>query len=132
MGRGSGSTRGRVLDAGALIAIERGDERARQQIQVADRQLIIPAPVLAQVWRDGARQARLARLVGSHRTSVEILDEQLAKSVGVLLGRSGTSDVADASVVLAARRYEAVVVTTNAADIRRLDPALPIADLTAG
>jgi len=101
VGAGSRSARGRVLDAGALIAIERGDERARALVQ-GTRRLIIPAPVL---------------------------DEHVAKSAGVLLGRTGTSDVADASVVLAARRYAAVVVTDDAADIRRLDPQLPIAEL---
>jgi len=128
VGAGSRSARGRVLDAGALIAIERGDERARALVQ-GTRRLIIPAPVLAQVWRDGPRQARLALVVGDDRTIVEVLDEHVAKSAGVLLGRTGTSDVADASVVLAARRYAAVVVTDDAADIRRLDPQLPIAEL---
>jgi hypothetical protein len=50
-----------VLDAGALIAYERGRltmvdlfDRARHSPPV------ILAPVGAQVWRDGARQARLA------------------------------------------------------------------------
>lgn len=126
MGRGGGRARRRVLDAGALIAIERGDERVRELIG-AGTSLIIPAPVLAQVWRDGARQARVAVTVRDHRTLIEVLDEDTAKAVGVLLGRTGTSDVADASVVLAARRYEAVVVTADAANIRRLDPGLPIA-----
>lgn len=129
MGRGSGSTRGRVLDAGALIAIERGDERVRGLIEDTGTRLIIPAPVLAEVWREGRRQARLAVTVGDDRTIIEVLDEHVAKSAGILLGRTGTSDVADASVVLAARRYEAIVVTSDAADIRRLDPQLPIAEL---
>ena len=128
MGRRGGSTRRRVLDSGALVAIERGNEQSRGLLRVADR-LIIPTPVLAEVWRDGARQARIARVVGSHRTTIEDLDEHLAKAIGILLGRTGTSDIADASVVLAARRYEAIVVTTDAADIRRLDPEVPIAEV---
>jgi predicted nucleic acid-binding protein len=125
----SGPARGRILDAGALVAIERGDRRARVAIADAGRPLVIPAPVLAEVWRDGARQARLAVLVKDDRTIVEVLDAESAKAVGVLLGRTDTSDIADASVVLAARRYEALVITTDAADIRRLDPELPIAEL---
>lgn len=128
MDRGSRPSRGRVLDAGALVALERGDRRARLAVSGPGR-LIISAPVLAEVWRDGARQARLAAIVNADRTTIEAFDEHLAKAAGVLLGRTGTSDIADASVVLAARRYEAIVVTSDAADIRRLDPELPIAEL---
>lgn len=129
MGGRDDASRGRVLDAGALVALERGDERVRALAADRTRPLIIPAPILAQVWRDGARQARLAKAVNDDRTAVEAFDEHVAKAAGILLGRTGTSDIADASVVLAARRHEAVVVTTDAADIRRLDPELPIAEI---
>lgn len=129
MGERGDAPRGRVLDAGALIAVERGDERAWALVTDRARRLIVPAPVLAQVWRDGARQARLATILKSDRTTVEVFDERVAKATGVLLGRSGTSDIADASVVLAARRHEALVLTTDADDIRRLDPGLPIEQL---
>lgn len=129
MDRGRGSPRRRVLDAGALVALERGDRRARGTAEDERARLIVPSPVLAEVWRGGARQARLARVVASSRTTVEASDEPIAKAAGVLLGRTGTSDIADASVVLAARLHEALVVTTDAADIRRLDPELPIAEI---
>ncbi len=128
MGRGNGTAGARVLDAGALVAIERGDRRARGHTEEEAR-VVIPAPVLAQVWRGGARQARIAALLKADTTIVEVFDEDVAKAAGVLLGRTGTSDVADASVVLAARLHEALVVTTDPADIRRLDPDLPIAEL---
>ena len=129
MGERDDAAGGRVLDAGALIAIERGDRRARALLSDRARSLIVPAPVLAEVWREGARQARLAAVVHAQRTVIEPFDGHLAQAAGVLLGRSGTSDVPDASVVLAARLHGALVVTTDAADIRRLDPDLPIAEI---
>lgn len=88
--------------------------------------LVIPAGVLAQAWRDGSRQARLAALVGADASLVEVLDEAAAKAVGVLCGLSRTSDVVDASVVVTARTHRAVVVTTDPVDLRRIDPALEL------
>lgn len=129
MGERGHTARGRVLDAGALIAIERADARLRALLADTARPLIVPAPVVAEVWREGARQALLARVINGPRTTIEVFDEHVAKAAGVLLGRTGTSDIADASVVLAARRHEALVLTTDADDIRRLDPALPVEEL---
>lgn len=88
--------------------------------------LVIPAGVLGQAWRDGSKQARLAALVGSRTTEVEALDEPTAKAAGVLCGLSDTSDVIDASVVLATRTRDAVVVTTDAGDLRRIDAKIRI------
>lgn len=119
-----------VLDAGALIAIERGDERIRALIRDrAGRRLIVPSPVLAEVWRAAARQARIAVLIGSRETRVETLDEGTAKAVGVLCGRSGTADIVDASVVLSARLNHAVVVSSDPEDLWRIDPNLEIEGL---
>jgi hypothetical protein len=114
-----------VLDAGALIAFERNDRKVRTLIELAmtrGRTLHVPAGVVAQVWRDGARQARLARLLGSGVLDVQVLDRDEAQAVGVLCGGSGTADVVDASVALLARRLRAVVVTSDPDDLRRLDP----------
>lgn len=118
-----------VLDAGALIAAERLDRRARSLFRERTGPLIIPAPVLAQVWRDGTRQARLARLVRARGTIVEPFDGVRAKAAGVLLGRSGTSDIVDASVVLSARAHKAVVLTSDPDDLRRIDPGLALETL---
>jgi rRNA-processing protein FCF1 len=118
-----------VLDAGALIAFERGDARMRALVREALKagvRLIIPSGVLGQVWRGSARQAPLRALVKGPTTTVPVLDEVLAEAAGVLCGRSGTSDVIDASVVLVARRERGVVVTSDIDDIRRLDPGLPL------
>lgn len=121
-----------ALDAGALIALERADERVRALCREALRtgvRLVIPAAVLAQVWREGRRQAALSMALKGRTTHVVALDELLAKAVGLLCGRAGTSNVVDASLVLVARRERALVVTGDAHDIRRLDPTLPVESL---
>lgn len=118
-----------VLDTGALNAIERADRRAREFFRERTGPIVVPAPVLAQAWRDGSKQVRLARLVASPSTVVEPLDDFTAKAVGVLLGRSGTADVVDASVVVSARRHQALVLTSDAADLLRIDPHLVVEEL---
>jgi rRNA-processing protein FCF1 len=118
-----------VLDAGALIALERGDARMRALVREGLKtgvRLIIPAGVLGQVWRGAARQVPVRALVKGPTTVVPALDQVLAEAAGVLCGRAGTSDVVDASVVLVARRERAVVVTSDVDDLRRLDPGLPL------
>jgi hypothetical protein len=55
-----------VLDAGALISIDRDDRRTAGLIELGWRSgagLVTTAPVVGQVWRGSARQARLARLL---------------------------------------------------------------------
>ena len=56
-----------VLDAGALIAIDRGDRAVLARIVKADKvgdPVRTNAMAIAQVWRDGkGRQARLARIL---------------------------------------------------------------------
>lgn len=118
-----------ALDAGALVALERADERVRALLREAlrvDARIVIPAAVLAQVWREGRRQAVIGMLLKGKRTEVVSLDAVLAKAVGALCGRTGTSDVVDASLVLVARRSRALVVTSDADDIRRLDRTLAV------
>jgi hypothetical protein len=122
--------RGFTLDTGALIALERGEERV---IAMLDRALTtpgttinIPAGVLAQAFRDGSRQVSLTRLLKSPQTSVVALDHVLARVIGVLLGARGLNDVVDASVVVCARRYRQPAVTSDPDDLRRLDPDLPL------
>ena len=82
--------------------------------------------VVAQVWRDGSRQARLARLLGSGLVHVQVLDREEAQATGSLCGKSGTSDIVDASVALLARRSSAAIVTSDPADLRRIDPSLDL------
>jgi hypothetical protein len=116
-----------VLDAGALIAFERADPRMRALCREALRtrtRLIVPAGVVGQVWRDAARQVLLRALLAGGTTEVPALDQVMAEAAGILCGRTRTSDVIDASVVLTARRERAVVVTSDVGDLHRLDPEL--------
>lgn len=118
---------GVTLDAGALIAFERNERAVVAIIARAYEQnirLATPAGVVGQVWRDGRRQARLARLLGSDLVEVESLDDRRARAAGQLCGVAGTSDVIDASVVLCARERGHAVVTSDLDDLRRLDPSL--------
>ncbi|MFL6114775.1 MAG: twitching motility protein PilT [Catenulispora sp.] len=111
-----------IYDAGALIAADRGDRLFAlvhgKALSPGNPPPVIPAAVLGQVWRDGAKQARLARLLKS--VSIEPLDETTSKEAGILCGRSATSDVIDASVVALAMRYRAGIVTSDPGDIAKL------------
>jgi hypothetical protein len=120
-----------VLDAGALIAVERADRETAAVIEVArqeHRRVIVPAGVVGQVWRSGGRQARLARLLNARDVLVEPLSDAGARAAGVLCGDAGTTDVVDASVVLAARRHHAIVVSSDRADLKVLDPMIHVVD----
>jgi len=118
---------GLTLDSGALIAFERNDRSIVAIIARAVQQgvtLAVPAGVVGQVWRDGRRQARLARLLSAPQMEIEPLDDIRARAAGQLCGVSGTRDVIDASVVLCARGRGHGVVTSDLDDLRRLDPSL--------
>lgn len=121
---------GLIFDSGALIAFEGRDRRVNALLQRAkdlDRSVVIPSGVLAQVWRAGGpRQARLAILLGASIVSIEELTRTRAKAAGELCGRSGATDIVDASVVVAAWANGRVVVTSDPDGISRLDPTLTI------
>ena len=120
---------GLTLDAGALIAFERNDRFLVGLLARAlERRLplAVPAGVVGQVWRDGRRQVRLARLLGSTEVDVEPLDDRRAREAGQLCGAKGTADVVDASLVLCARRRNHRIVTSDPADIRLLDEAVDV------
>lgn len=123
---------GAVLDAGALLKFERGDRRVVAIVARAVHHgdaLVIPAGVVAQVWCDGRRQARLARLLGSPSCEVVALDDRSARAAGQLCGTSGTADVVDSSVVVVARQRALRVLTSDAGDLLRLDPRIEVVSL---
>ena len=120
---------GAVLDAGALLGFERNDRRVVAIVVRAmghGDPLAVPTGVLAQVWRDGTRQVRLVRLLGSPLCDVIPLDDRDARAAGQLCGTSGTSDVVDASVAVVARRRRLRVLTSDPEDLRRLDRRLDV------
>jgi predicted nucleic acid-binding protein len=129
---GSPSARGRVtgvitFDTGALIAIERRSRRMQALLEEIDRRdwrVAIPAGAVAQAWRGGSGQARIAVLLSDERTEVVPLDDPTARAVGLLCGRSGHADVVDVSVAFCARQRNLHVVTSDPEDLRAVDDAL--------
>lgn len=124
---GSLSPRPLILDAGGLIAFERGDRRVLRLIELAG-DIAVPAGVVGQVWRNPARQVRLVRLLSTDQVTVRPLDAVTAKAAGHLCGATGTADVIDASVVLLAREMQGVAVTSDAGDLRQLDPRISLVE----
>lgn len=112
-----------VLDAGALVAIDRNDRAMWVRLKAAHEAGRLPvthAGVVGQVWRGSARQARLARALAA--VDVAPLDEPLGRAAGALLAASGTADVIDAAVVLLADDGDDIV-TSDPDDIARLAEA---------
>jgi predicted nucleic acid-binding protein len=121
-----------VLDAGALIALDRGDKRMIALLHRAlaqGRAFRVPAGVVAQAWRDGRVQVTLARFLRSEEVEIVPLDEQLARSCGELCGVTGSPNIIDASVVILAREQRDPIVTSDPHDLRRLDPSAQIIPL---
>lgn len=113
-----------VYDAGALIAIDSGDKQMwliHERALAEAREIIIPAIVVGQVWRDGRKQSRLARFLRT--CEVEPTDLETAKAAGVLCGQAGSSDVVDATVMVTALTYHANIVTSDHKDMIELAKA---------
>lgn len=120
---------GVTFDAGGLIALDRNDRRVLALVaRAAERgiRITIPATALAQAMRNPARQARLSRLIRQSGTDLVALNGPDATAVGLLLAHTATADVVDAHVVICARRAGQALVTSDAADIRRIAPDLPL------
>ncbi len=110
-----------ILDAGALLAVDRNDRAMMARLLVAHEagdELKTHPLVVAQVWRDAhGQQALLARLLRSVR--VIPIEDALGRRCGELLGKAGTSAPLDAAVVLIAADGESVM-TSDPGDIRYL------------
>jgi predicted nucleic acid-binding protein len=120
---------GVTLDAGGLIALDRGDRRVLVLLARASETnapVTVPATALAQVVRRPVGQVRLMRLLRQPTTSTVPLDRVDATRVGLLLAATETADIADAHVVVCARRAGQRVVTSDPDDIARFDPDLEL------
>jgi hypothetical protein len=109
-----------VLDAGALIALDREERSAWVRLKRAVAQREVPvthAGVLGQVWRGGPRQARLAAAL--HGIDVRPLDEPLGRACGALLAVAQQKDVIDAAVALLAADGD-TILTSDPADLSAL------------
>lgn len=120
---------GITFDGGGLIALDRNDRRVLTLVARAKERgmrITIPVTALAQTMRNPAKQARLSRIIRQTDTDLIALDGPDATTVGLLLARTGTADIVDAHVVVCARRAKQAIVTTDAADLRRIAPDLQL------
>jgi predicted nucleic acid-binding protein len=124
--------RGVTLDAGALIAVDRGDRRVLVLLarsRETGARVTVPASALAQAIRRPERQVRLARLIRQPTTDIINVDRVDATNIGRLLAASGTADITDAHVVICARRADQPAVTSDPDDLRYLDPGIRLISL---
>ena len=120
---------GATLDTGALIALEGGSKRMAvlaEEALAGRAELAVPAGVLAQAWRGGARQARIARLLRASVTSVVPLDTRMALRVGARCAATRTADIVDVSVAICASDRGQPVITSDPDDIAAIDPSLTL------
>jgi hypothetical protein len=109
-----------VLDTGALVAVDCRDRRIGAQLRVLQQQgtpLRASTAVVGQVWRDGRKQANLARVLAG--VGIEPLSKDDGRRSGELLAQAGSSDVVDAHVALMAAPAD-LVLTSDPGDIRKL------------
>jgi predicted nucleic acid-binding protein len=112
-----------ILDAGAVIALSRGDQRARVLLRLALREgrAAMPSVVVAETVRGrGPRDAAVNRVI-DQVDHVEALDEKTARAAGALLGRTRMDATIDAIVVATAERLApARILTGDPKDMRAL------------
>lgn len=109
-----------VLDAGALIAYERGSRTVQAFLERAHRHgedVRTTTGVVAQTWHGDPEQARLATLLRG--VDERDLTADQARQVGRLLRRSGTADVVDGTIVDVANDGDEIL-TGDPADLRAL------------
>jgi hypothetical protein len=110
-----------ILDAGALVAVDRDDRTMMARHRTAQQhglELRTSAMVVAQVWRDQhGRQVGLARLLRA--VDVRAVSHRDGREAGALLAGAGTADPIDAAVVLLARPGDRIV-TSDTGDLTRL------------
>jgi hypothetical protein len=110
-----------VLDAGAFVAVERGDREVVALVKrerLAGRSPITSGGVVAQVWRGGhGRQAPVARLLAG--VDVAPIDDSLGRRAGILLARADRSDAIDATVICLAADGDDIL-TSDPDDLRTL------------
>lgn len=111
-----------ILDSGAVIALSRGDARARAFLHRAvtmGAEVSIPAVVIAETVRGKARDATVNRVIGAV-DSVVPLDEPIGRAAGALLGASGMNQAIDAAVVAIAAAGGGHILTSDSDDLSRL------------
>jgi len=109
---------GVTYDTVALIAAERNDRRMWALHAGLLTEEVVPvvlAPVLAEAWRGGPRQASLARLLAM--CDVEAMSVQQAQDVGALAAKAEQDDIVEVTVVEGVARRGDAEVTANRSHI---------------
>jgi len=109
-----------VLDAGALIGIDKRDRNIGAMLRLLHRDDVpvrTSASVVAQVWRNGRTPVNLARVLPG--LDIAALDEVAGKRIGELLGANKTGDIVDAHVALLVEPGDRVL-TSDEPDIKAL------------
>jgi hypothetical protein len=113
-----------ILDAGAFIALDKNDPAMWRRFNTdikAKRQLLTHPGIVGQVWRKPATQARLATALRS--VKIDPLTDELAKTTGLLLAKTRTSDVHDCALAAMCKEGD-VLYTSDPEDLVDLLEAL--------
>jgi hypothetical protein len=110
-----------IFDAGAFIALDKRSKRRIvlaivEQLRDQGEPLRTTSPVLAQAWRDPARQAAMARLA----KTMDVLPFGDSKTIGLRCGDAGTNDVVDADLAIWADVLVDTILTTDPRDLTKL------------
>ncbi len=118
---------GVTYDTGALIAADRNDRgmwALHAGFLAEEVSPTVPAPVVAEAWRGGSRQANLARFLAL--CAIENMEIDRAKAIGVLAGKAAHDDIVDVAVVEGAIRRRDAVVTSNPTHIVAIADAVRV------
>jgi predicted nucleic acid-binding protein len=117
-----------ILDAGAVIALSRGDQRARAFVARAVElgvPIEVPVVVVAETVRGGPRDAPVDRVLNAVN-AVPAASEALGRAAGRLLGQARSSATVDALVVAqAVVAGGAHILTGDAGDLGALAAGHP-------
>ena len=94
-----------------------------REAELRGLEITIPTPVIVEVWRGGARSARVASLLPA--AVVEPLSESVARRAGEALATAKGASVVDAVVMASAAQRNDRVLTADLEDLRRLHRHFP-------
>jgi predicted nucleic acid-binding protein len=107
-----------TADTGFLIAVERSKPRALALLRSSELRrgrIVVPAAVLAEWWRGGARHAHVLKAF-----TFEPMTEPISKMAGEALAAVPGATVVDAIVMASAAARGDVVYTSDFEDLSRL------------
>ena len=115
-----------VFDTGALIAAERGKQRAARFLQLVHAgraRILVPLPVVAEWWR--ARTDQREEILAATQVVGSL---EMAKAAGVALGKQKHVDARvtiDAMVMATGALMNAIVISSDPEDLAALARHFP-------